>query len=111
MLIVTLLLSRLGCQRQGVLACLAVKLLFGCVNVRESKGVGEGIPVLVGVGPAEAEGVLEEDCGTVGLVSVGQLRGCARAILLYSIGSVTSNLPPPTKQNVKKERDKGKDDM
>ena len=63
------------------------------------------------MGPGEPKGVLEEDCGTVGLVSVGQLRGCARAILLYSIGSVTSNLPPPTKQNVKKERDKGKDDM
>jgi len=50
-------------------------------------GVGEGVPVLVGVGTAEAEGFLEEDSGTVGLVSVGQLRGGAHAILLYSIGS------------------------
>jgi len=45
--------------------------LFGGVHVGESKGVGEGVPVLVGVGPSEAQGVLEEDCGTVGLVSVG----------------------------------------
>ena len=37
------------------------------------------------MGTAEPEGALEEDCGTVGLVSVGQLRGCAHAILLYSI--------------------------